>query len=376
MKWPVVLLVGAVALVVGGVLASATIRQDREFRRLITEGDIALEAGQTSVAIEALSGAVALRNDSMLAYLKRGDTYRQRGDWEAALRDLTRASILEPSAPRPLELLGDVYAAIGRYAQAIDAYRRFLALDDRSPRVLYKLALAHYRSGDAARAIEPLQQALSIDDGLREVHYLLGVCLATLNRNTDAVRAFTRALDIDETFEAAREELARIDVARGRHLEALSQLEALAQLDPLRVERTIAVADAYAALGRMDAAIATLTRAAQRFPDHPAVDTALGRLWLTEAEAGIDSGAATRAVAALQRSASRPDATSDALALYGRALFLAGRLQTAEAVLQDATSRLPIEPIAYRYLAAAADRLRHRDIATEAMRRYQVLRED
>ena len=55
-------------------------------------------------AIEAYSGALALRPDSMVAHLRRGDMYRRQGANELALRDLRDASALDPTAPQPAEL--------------------------------------------------------------------------------------------------------------------------------------------------------------------------------------------------------------------------------------------------------------------------------
>ena len=107
------------ALVVGLVLAWNSERQDREFRRLIALGDTSLAQDQTFVAIEAFSGALALKPESMLARLKRGDTYRRRGDMAAALRDLREAALLDPSATRPRELSGDVNVAMRRYDNAL-----------------------------------------------------------------------------------------------------------------------------------------------------------------------------------------------------------------------------------------------------------------
>src|SRR5688572_18348071 len=187
MRWGIVSGVAAAALVAGGVLAWTTIRQDREFQRLISAGDAAVAADQTFTAIEAFSGALALKSDSMVAYLKRGDTYRRRGDLAAALRDLRAASALEPTAPRPGELLGDVNAGMGRYARAIEEYRRFIALADLSPRVLYKLAYTYSPNGQAGKAIEPLREALAIDGRLGEAHYLLGLCLRDGGNQPDAV---------------------------------------------------------------------------------------------------------------------------------------------------------------------------------------------
>src|SRR5262245_17929650 len=102
-----VVLVAVVAVLgaAGGEGWSA-VRQARAFRRLIAEGDAALTRGATSAAIEAYSGAVALRPRSMLPYLKRGDTYRREGQLDSAARDIAQAEALDPTAPQPLELDG------------------------------------------------------------------------------------------------------------------------------------------------------------------------------------------------------------------------------------------------------------------------------
>ena len=85
-------IVGVAALVAGMVLAVYSVRQDREFQRLIAAGDAALAADRTFEAIEAFSGALTLKRESMLAYLKRGDAYRRQGELTAALRDLRQAA--------------------------------------------------------------------------------------------------------------------------------------------------------------------------------------------------------------------------------------------------------------------------------------------
>ena len=188
MKRLVVVSVGLAALMVGVVLAWYSVRQEREFQRLIAAGDAALAADQTYGAIEAFSGALVLKSDSMLAHLKRGDTYRRRGELTAALRDLREAASLDPSAPRPVELLGDVNTAMGRYPRAAEHYRTFIALDDRSPRVLYKLALAYYRNGQAQDAIGPLRSAVAMNDRFTEAHYLLGMCLRDRGQDDEAQR--------------------------------------------------------------------------------------------------------------------------------------------------------------------------------------------
>src|SRR4051812_43192810 len=72
--------------------------RERAYRQHIADGDAALARDNTSAAIEAFSGAIALKPGSMLGYLKRGQIYRRRGELGAAIRDLRRASDIDPSA--------------------------------------------------------------------------------------------------------------------------------------------------------------------------------------------------------------------------------------------------------------------------------------
>lgn len=373
MKRLLIVSAGLVALVVGVMGAWYAERQDHEFQRLISAGNAALGQGEIDGAIEAFSGAIALKEDSMLAYLRRGDAYRRRGEFDTALRDLGAAAALDPSAPVPLELSGDVHLAQGRYALAAADYQQFTVLDDQSPRVLYKLGLARYRSRQPGEAITPLQGALALDAGFAQAAYLLGASLRELNRSDEALQALTRAISLDPALAAAREELAILHGQAGRQRDALDQLEALAALEPSRVERQVAVGLAYAEWGRTESAILSLGRALDRYPDHPSVLAALGRVWLLVAEREQDSSALERAVGLLRPLASSAEATAETLTLYGRALMLSGRPADAERVLTTATDRLPVDPSALRYLAEAAGRLGHHQIARDALLRHTAV---
>jgi tetratricopeptide (TPR) repeat protein len=371
MKRPVVVSVGVAALIAAAVLVWVDARREREFRRLLAVGDAALASGQTFNAIEAFSGALTLKPDSMLASLKRGDTYRRRGEFAAALRDLGQAAFLDPAAPRPIELLGDVQAAMGQHEAAASEYQRYLAIDDRAPSVLYKLALAYYRNGTAARATDPLRRAVAIDDRFAEAHYLLGLSLRQTDR-AQALRALRRALEVNATFAAAREELARLYEDMGRAQDAIDQLEALAALEPTP-ERLVTVGLAYARIGRRNTAVLTLGRAAERHPEATVVYTALGRIWLSAAEAQKDPVALGKAIEALQPAAAQAGAGSETHALYGRALALSGNMVAAERRLLQAVATVPVDPSAYLYLAEVARRLGHMSVAKDAAAKYAVL---
>ena len=373
MKRAVAALVVLAGLGAAIVLGYSVVSRDQEYRRLIQLGESSLSEGQTFQAIEAFSGALALKPESMLAHLKRGETYRRRGDLQAALRDLREASDLDPTATRPWEEIGDVNYALERDARAIEAYETYVRLDDRAARVLYKLGLARHRGGNLGGAIASLQQAVVVDDRVAEAYYLLGLCFSERGQRAEAIRALARAVALQPAMAPPREELASLYAAQGRHQEEVQQLEALAALDPGRAERYIALSLAYAHAGHADMAVMTLGRTAERLPDQPGVFVALGRVWLGAAEERGDSAALQKAIEALEPIASQPSASSDALALYGRALLLSGDVQRAEQVLLLATSKLPVDIDAFQQLASAAQRLGHLDVARLALVRHETL---
>jgi len=317
--------------------------------------------------------ALTLKPDSMIARLMRGETYRQRGEFASAVRDLGVAASLDPTAPRPLELLGDAHAAMHQYGEAVTNYEGSLRLDDRAPRVVYKLGVAHYRNGDVAAAIDALQRAASLDDRLAQGHYMLGLCLRARGERQRAERALLRALELEPALAAAREELVALYTDWGRQRQAIEQLEALSALEPTRPERLVSVALAYARLGRQDAAILTLGRASERHPDSSIVFTALGRVWLDAAEDQGDPVALSKAIEALAAVAEQPNASSETLTTYGRALLLWGSTDAAERVLRRATEQFPVEPVAFTYLASVARRLGHLAAAQEAEAKHAAL---
>jgi Flp pilus assembly protein TadD len=371
----VVLITIVAALVAATVEAWSDVRQARAFRRLIAEGDAALGRGETPAAIEAFSGAVALRPQSMLPYLKRGDTYRRQGQFDSADRDLTQAQTLDSTAPQPLELAGDVRMARGDAAGAVAPYRAYLTLDDRAPRLQYKLGLALYRSGDAAAAADAARRALALDPNLAEAHQLLGIAALAQGRTDEATAALTRALTLQPASDATRSTLVDLYAMQGRTRDEAAQREALAALDMSRPDGLVSLALAQARHGRSDAAVATLARAAERFPGSPVVANATGRVWLDLAETTGDPQAIQQALAVLAPAAARENASSETLALHGRALLLNGDLKPAQASLLRATTRFPIERDAFLQLSAAEARLGHRDAARVALARHAALTE-
>jgi tetratricopeptide (TPR) repeat protein len=373
-KRSIVVMALLAVVAVGAASAYQIATRQRDYATLLTRGDNALRDDQTFGAIEAYSGAIALRQDSMIAYLRRGQTYQRRGDrgdLERAASDFRNASALDPTATRPLEALGDVLYQLQRYDRAADAYERFLRLDDRSARVTYRLALARYRQRDLDGTLAALKDAIRLDDRMADAHYLAGVCLREQKRTTDALRAFEQAVALEPGMIPAREELADLYGAIDRRPEELEQLQLLAGLDRDHVARQVAVGMAHARAGHWDLAVLTLGGALERNPNEPEIYRALGQVWLERPR--DDRAFLSKAREALERVATGPAATSQVLTLYARALLQDGDGDGAEHALQQATTRFPIDPAALLLYASTAEKNDHLDAARQALIQYGAL---
>ena len=241
----------------------------------------------------------------MLASLKRGDTYRRRGEFAAALRDLGQAAFLDPAAPRPIELLGDVQAAMGQYdaaASRIPAISRHRRPRTGGPVQAGARPLSQ-RDGRRARRIRFAGPSPSTTASPKPT-----TCSASPCARPIAIRRCARCAgrwrSTRRSRPHARSWLACTKTWAARRTRSI-ELEALAALEPTRPERLVNVGLAYARIGRRDTAVLTLGRAAERHPEATVVYTALGRIWLTSAEAQKDPVALGKAIEALQPAAAQ-----------------------------------------------------------------------
>jgi tetratricopeptide (TPR) repeat protein len=367
---------GLIGLAVASSLAVQQLNRGEQFRVLMAEGDQALGAGNTYAAIEAYSGAMALRPDSMASHLRRGQAWQAQRRQDEAIRDFVEAARLQSGAADPLLALAELYEARGDAAQAAEWYGRAADVDPQNRALLYRLAMARYRAGRSGSAIDPLRKALALDAGFDEAHYLLGVVLRDAQDVAGATRALERAIQANPSLIAAREELADVYRVQGRHADELTQLTALAAADP-RASRPVAIALAEARQGRFDAALATLKAARDKDPANSLAGTAIGRVHLMRAESTPDPGrraaAAELALPVLENALGGDVRRSEGLALYGRALHLSGDAAAAERLLEEAVATSPFDRAAFVYLADAAEALRHYAAARVALARFVVL---
>jgi len=372
MKRAIILIV--VLVTSAAVVALQTLAREWQYRALLSQGDAALRDDQTFGAIEAYSGAAAVRPDSMLARLRRGEAYARHGELEAAVKDFRAASNLDPTAIRPLEELAGAFYDMRRFGPAAETYHRAFQLDDRAGRLAYKWALASYRRGDVDEALAAVAQATHLPGATSESFHLLALCARDKGRAQEAERALRTAVELSPQAIGPREDLADLLGSRNRRAEQLDELRELARMDRGHVERWIEIAMAQARAGQTDAAILTLTNALKGAPDNDAVYLAMARIWLDVADATGDRVALDKGLEALRRvPPDTNETTSSTLTTYGRALLLSDQLDRAEEMLSRAVDRYPLDPAAFALLARIAERRGLPETAQESLVAYKAL---
>jgi predicted Zn-dependent protease len=99
-------------------------------------------------------------------------------------------------------------------------------------------------------------------------------------------------------------------------------------------------------------------------------------MWLDVAVTRNDESALRRSLEALEHVGAGPNASSEALTLYGRALALNNELDAAERLLAQATRRYPLDATAFLALADVAERQHRLDAARAALLDYHAVTGD
>ena len=226
-----------------------------------------------SAAIEAFSGAIALKPDSMVGYLKRGEAYRRRG---RARRRAAGPAPRPPSStrppPRPLELLGDVnYAAAplrSRRGRALSGVRR------RSTTVAARALQAGARALPSRPARRGDRRAAAGARARRRGSPRRTTCSASASatRSSRGGAGGARTRDRSCARRCCRRAKSwPISTARwDGPTSGSTQLEALRALDPGAVARASRSGLAYARAGQPDRAVLTL-RQRRRAVSRPSV---------------------------------------------------------------------------------------------------------
>ncbi len=183
----------------------------------------------------ALRRGLRARPDDPSALLGLGSLALIRHEFRQALDYGMRARRLLPGSARPFGVIGDALVERGRYEEAFAAFDRMVSL--RPSLASYaRVAYARELTGDVSGAIAAMRLALDAAGGQPEPTAWSLVELAKLQRGLGQVDAAERqvreALRVLPGYPAARAELARIEMRRGRLARAIAAARRSAEAVP------------------------------------------------------------------------------------------------------------------------------------------------
>ena len=196
---------------VGARLAFIDVEQSRT---LTQEGIAAIEAGMLDEAVESLTRAIELYPEyagQENPYELLGDVYIQMGDDSAAIDTLSRFAALSEYAYGTYLKLAGLMQASGDSEGASEILKRAMyirPMDLEGHRELGSVLMEREEFADAAREYEVLI-ALNAPD-LANTYFNLASAEYGAGRMAEARRSILRSLEIAPSFEAAQELLLRI----------------------------------------------------------------------------------------------------------------------------------------------------------------------
>ena len=230
-------------------------------------GNIQLDLGDASAAIDDYTQAIALDPGNARAFHNRGLALVALGQGDQALADYSEAIRLDPLYVRAyrnrlvlLEQRSDLAALAADYAQNGAAYhyregsaryglrdragaqRAFdaaLRADPQHVDALYERGLLNFAAGEHTAAIEDFDAALRLSPRAANAYYARGLAYSASNDDASAINDFTRALELQSNNPAALIGRASAAHALGRNDEAQADLK---RLELLEVDSTLLVA--------------------------------------------------------------------------------------------------------------------------------------
>ena len=228
----------------------------------------ALQVGHWRDAVSLHEQAVRVTRDNFMEHHRLARALLERDRLVEAEYHFRRSAEIEPRRGDPSVGLGDALLRQGRVEEAVHAYRRALEAEPLHRDAPIHLGIALVRAGRPREALEALRGTLprSGDDpalllALARVHAALGHPRAS-------VRHYREALRLRPELDVAATELAWILATSPEPSvrdpdEAIRLAEGALRAEPPRAAALDALAAAYAAAGRFDAAAATAREAAR-----------------------------------------------------------------------------------------------------------------
>lgn len=272
-------------------------------------GDLFIKLNQPAEAREALETCLRVsekagQQPAVMVYVNLSHALRLLKEPAAALGVLDRAREDHPGAFELFDERGIVLGDLGRLPESVAAFREAIALNPGDPNANFNLAVALLGSGRRSEAYEALERSLTLkptfpqslsllgrlqlEDGrmaeaekhLRALHeayphvpearrmlaqweLMSGRAAAARQDGARAEQHYRAGIELDPDNAELQASLGVALMVGGRVGEAVPMLEAYRRIEPTNPQAALFLGQAYARLGRVPQARATLTEGAE-----------------------------------------------------------------------------------------------------------------
>jgi tetratricopeptide (TPR) repeat protein len=273
-------------------------------------GVLAHQVGRDEVAIELISGAIAVNNFQASYHSNLGTALQAAGKLDEAAVSYRNALALNPELAEAHLNLGVVLQAQGKAAEAEARFRQALAikpdlaeafvnlgnilleqgkLDEAAAsqqkalgfkpsfaEAHFNLGNAHHAQGKHAQAVTDYKRALALNPNVAEVHSNLGNALLAQDNLDDAVASYERALSLKPEYADAWYNLGNARQGQEKLREAVDCYKHALSLKPQLAEAHYNLGNTLHSLGDLDRAVTCFEHALLLRPEYAEAHYNLG----------------------------------------------------------------------------------------------------
>jgi uncharacterized protein (TIGR02466 family) len=246
--------------------------QPSHFKALRLSGTLAHQLGEVEEAIKLLNAAVRhAPADETGALEDLGLIHLQTGGQEKAENLLCRAVEIKPNSLTALSRLGSTLITCGRGSDAVKVLRRARDIDSEDPQIGYALAHALLESSEFDEAVRVADETLILRPEDPPTLVIKGVALYQLERLEEAERVLAQSVSLEAGDVNTWIHLGRTRLARENHAGAITAFKEAAALAPNLATVHSQLANALAATGSPEQAVAVCDAILERDPACAAV---------------------------------------------------------------------------------------------------------
>jgi serine/threonine-protein kinase len=183
-------------------------------------------------AVRFLTAAVALRSDSVSAYINLGNALDSIKDFEGAIRCYRAAIQLDPKVMLAHYNLGKTLQNTRDFQQAIQCFRTAIKIDPNDAWSLAELGNMLQAQGELQEAIAYHKRAVDLEPKNALFQLNMGNAFNVHGDLDDAIRCFSAALELDPMYVKAHTNLGAALHAKGDVEGAIRCMRTATELDP------------------------------------------------------------------------------------------------------------------------------------------------